>query len=96
MPDQPQQQSKAQGSFDEFDGLAAQAEQLGLTPPRPGWTLDGLRSAVRAARQASAPVEQATAAPGEKRTLADRGDATDRAEAGADRAEAGAESSERG
>jgi hypothetical protein len=87
MPDQPQ--SKAQEAFGEFDDLAAQAERLGLTAPRPGWTLDGLRSAVRSARQGSAPVEQATSAPGEKRNLGDSGQATDRADAGAEGSERG-------
>lgn len=86
MPDQPADpgpsQSRAQQSFDEFDDLTAQAERLGVQAPPQGWNLDQLRSAVRAARQSSAPVEQATAAPGERRTLADRGDATDTARGG--------------
>lgn len=86
MPDQPAEsgpsQSRAQQSFDEFDDLTAQAERLGVQTPSQGWNLDQLRSAVRAARQSSAPVEQATAAPGERRTLGDSGQAADTARGG--------------
>jgi hypothetical protein len=62
-------ESRADSAFNEFDDLVRQAEQLTIPTPRDGWSLETLRAAVRAARRQQAPVEQATAAPGEKRTV---------------------------
>jgi hypothetical protein len=73
--------SKAQESFDEFDRLTAEADALGLVPPGGpslGWTLEGLRREVAAAKAAQqTTAEQAPARAAVERFVAESGHAAD-------------------